>query len=349
MYFALRLIVGAIGLGLIYQAFLLYETQEGAFANKLEDLWIKIDDLHKVAVAKHTAFVSVLAAFFSTILDRIFGKKLLSVQATCVSVCYAIASLGLTLLVIDLYFEGKLEGEESFVSMLIYCFTYGTIPALIPRSTGSVWIKIWTIGFVFLAYHYFVGPLIEASALLLSAGQTKLTLFILALIIVVALSAGLFTAFIAVIRKMISYVSSVDSTKKVIFVIILGCLPLITLYVLWKTFLLSLGMATLPTEEQAKSFNVGLGTGIYLAYFSTMICTMLMHLIFIPFTGCFILLAALMMLHRLFWPVLERPVYALQKLEGAKRSKLFGLIGFVLLLFASGKIEWFEKLVKLVW
>ena len=44
----------------------------------------------------------------------------------------------------------------------------------------------------------------------------------------------------------------------------------------------------------------------------------------------FIALAMVMLIHKMLWPLLERPVYALQRFGVARRSKLLATIGIIL-------------------
>ena len=48
-------------------------------------------------------------------------------------------------------------------------------------------------------------------------------------------------------------------------------------------------------------------------------------------TACtFFLLAVTLLVHRVAWPVIQRPMYAFQGFGVARRSKLFGSLGFLL-------------------
>ena len=58
-------------------------------------------------------------------------------------------------------------------------------------------------------------------------------------------------------------------------------------------------------------------------------------------TLTFILLA-----HRMLWPFISRPIYSLQSLGIAKRSKLLGSVGALLIIASLGGAIWLEKVVE---
>jgi hypothetical protein len=107
LIFTLRVLAFILGLSLIYLTFL-YKHEEGPVKNKLEDLWIKIDDLQQLALSRQTAFMKVVAETITSGFNLIFGKKLISLQSLIVSVCYSIASIAIPIALIDLYIKSSL-------------------------------------------------------------------------------------------------------------------------------------------------------------------------------------------------------------------------------------------------
>lgn len=59
----------------------------------------------------------------------------------------------------------------------------------------------------------------------------------------------------------------------------------------------------------------------------------------------FVVLAILMVVHRIIWPILARPVYALADLGVIQQRKLLGCVGLALLGFGIGKLPEFVKQV----
>src|SRR5688500_723937 len=76
----------------LYAALFLYEDEQGKVQNKLEDLWIKIDVRHHVALSKHTVFMRVVADYTARTLSKLFGEKFFSLRFLGVSICFSLAS-----------------------------------------------------------------------------------------------------------------------------------------------------------------------------------------------------------------------------------------------------------------
>src|SRR5437762_2887130 len=80
---------------MLYLSAFLREDEEGKIQNVVEGWWIRLSDFEKAALSKQTAFMQTVAAIATSWFDRLFTKKLLSLTAICVSMCYTIASLAL--------------------------------------------------------------------------------------------------------------------------------------------------------------------------------------------------------------------------------------------------------------
>ena len=87
--------IAAIGLGsvLLYIALFLYETESGNYQNRLEDLWVRIDDLSRTALTRQTAFLKQTLGFLSFGFDSLFGKKLISTRSIAITLSYSVSSL----------------------------------------------------------------------------------------------------------------------------------------------------------------------------------------------------------------------------------------------------------------
>ena len=81
----------ALGTALICVGLFLSEDEEGRVQNQLENLWIKVDDRSKVGATQQ--FIRGCAQLYARALDRLFGRRLLSIQACGISLCLAEMSL----------------------------------------------------------------------------------------------------------------------------------------------------------------------------------------------------------------------------------------------------------------
>ena len=94
-----RLIRALLALGgsvLLYMAFFLYENERGQIQNRLEELWIAIDDQARKVPGKNAAFLREIVGIASATFDRFFGKKILSWRSVAVSACFSIASYAIS-------------------------------------------------------------------------------------------------------------------------------------------------------------------------------------------------------------------------------------------------------------
>jgi hypothetical protein len=93
MIMGFRWLGGAIGLFLLWSAIFLTESQERRVHSRLETLWIQVDDLKARAVPSHTALIAVAALWISPMLDRIFGRQLVTVKAISTSAMWSTATV----------------------------------------------------------------------------------------------------------------------------------------------------------------------------------------------------------------------------------------------------------------
>jgi hypothetical protein len=88
---ASRVVAGIVGVVAFYLAFFLYENEEGIWQNRLENLWIGISDRAKMTHSTATALFNKLAETFTDYSNRLFGKKLLSLQSIGTSTTLSMA------------------------------------------------------------------------------------------------------------------------------------------------------------------------------------------------------------------------------------------------------------------
>ena len=91
--YLLRFVLLTSGLFLIYAALFLYETEHGLLQNKLEDLWIRIDDRQRPFLSRHTVLIKGLATLLISAFNRLFGSRLLSLRAILVSASFSLAPI----------------------------------------------------------------------------------------------------------------------------------------------------------------------------------------------------------------------------------------------------------------
>lgn len=78
-----------------YIAFFLYENEEGALRNRIDDLWIAVDERARVTDNRSTALFNKIALKLVSASVAVFGKALVSVRMFAVSTNLSMAGAGL--------------------------------------------------------------------------------------------------------------------------------------------------------------------------------------------------------------------------------------------------------------
>ena len=143
--------------------------------------------------------------------------------------------------------------------------------------------------------------------------------------------------FIMLTRWQLRWSMGFESFTKICVIILLNCIAAILL-VIGPILIMILSLMLWGGSDTGLSR--GLETAWWVTSYSNVFGAM--------FALAFVFLAIIMLLHRIFWELLERPVYALQKLGLARRSKLLGTIGTILITAAVGGLPWLEKIVEML-
>jgi len=160
----------------------------------------------------------------------------------------------------------------------------------------------------------------------------------------------LFTSFVLVTRFSLKKLSVAKSTGKAIVFLLIGCTPVPVFWALMKIMLFFVNHTELtsrsPSDPTATSHMtaqewVAIGS---LIVFSLSFFT---NVAFILGPALFFSIAALLLVHRVLWLILEQPLGKLSETGIFKYRKTIATIGLVTFLFGIGKPEWLEKLLKL--
>src|ERR1035438_1675411 len=89
-----RLILRCLGI-LFIQAFFLYENERGELENRIEEMWIRIDDYRQNALSRQVGFFRETSKVTDSIINRFLGVRLVSFQAIAVCMTYSLASMEL--------------------------------------------------------------------------------------------------------------------------------------------------------------------------------------------------------------------------------------------------------------
>lgn len=120
---AVRALTLSGGVCACWGALFLYESQERQIQNILEAWWIRVDDISRGAVSRHTGFARATAELTQAGLDRLFGSKLLSLRAIFMSFSLSVTSLFVIAALIMIcrdsrFFYGLLNGVATILIVL---------------------------------------------------------------------------------------------------------------------------------------------------------------------------------------------------------------------------------------
>jgi len=108
-----------IGSLLIAAATLLYSTEEKRLQNRIEDLWLLASELRPTSETWLTAIVAAAASVVLRIIDRSFGKNLISFSAFASAIITSTYSLVMIIVIMDLQiFDPKTRLEVAVIATI---------------------------------------------------------------------------------------------------------------------------------------------------------------------------------------------------------------------------------------
>jgi hypothetical protein len=300
------------GLLFVYAGLFLTETEEGQLQNRLQQLWVGVDDLQSRAMTRQAAFLQRTSRLVADGLVRLFGNKLFSAKSAASCLCFSLGSLYLSLAM----FAGKMPLLSK--PTLLVC-------SLILVTCG-VSQKLRYLGFVVLA----VATSIEAIGLRGSLAVYQASFGEIAfglLFYVIGILSGI--VFIALTRWSLGVASHLSSTPSIMAIILANG-------VLGAALVSSLAFVEL-LPYHVSVFGPRVGRSLisrphgFLIFLYNVATTNLFTAL-LAFLVVLLLLTAL--IHRIVWPVISRPVYAAHRHGLIAQHKLLTAIGASCLLLA---------------
>ncbi|MFY9619268.1 MAG: hypothetical protein WAQ99_05610 [Pyrinomonadaceae bacterium] len=328
VYIAARVLLAVIGGLLIYVAAFLYETEKKKIQDTLEVLWISIDEKQKGAISWSVVFTQAVAQLTGSSLDRLFGHRIFSLQAIGVSLCYSYASFLLLLF----YFDRSVSLDRSpaydEIILAIY-IALGTMPAFIAKRPNLM--RLWfvvvltSLGlFDLFEYRFVLGDSWE-DAYERFSGSTGFYIGI-----TIGIVCNIF--FMVVLRKGLRWSASLTSAPRIILVILGICLAIFIFFVGPLLYERQSSLDDIYDDEYLFIIWVAVTSNLFIALTAIM----------------FLMLAFGLLVHRIFWPTLNRSIYALQNLPVAKRNSLLWTVGTTLIACAFGWSAWPRLITNLL-
>lgn len=320
LHYAYVWILRIVACLLIYVAEFLYEDEELKIQNRLEGWWIRLNDKQHSALSLSTRFMQGIAQLVTRGFDRLFGKPLFSLRALVASFCYSFVSLYISVEFLIILRIGK--------------------PAHVPSlSVGTLWVVFFAVGGTYPLFLkdqviYRIRNFSISLYLILDLGLlVAFTKDVIQVVVLTGARVGLSAAvhliefmvltvassfvsdflYIAITRWMLRKMPKIEKSYKIVFGIMINILIMVGLI----TVPAYLGLMTLLKFH---SFMVGVALifCLFLNSIDVLVCL------------TFIVLALALLVHRLVWPVLERPLYAFARLDVVGRKKLLYVAAVVL-------------------
>jgi hypothetical protein len=306
---------------------LLYETEEGLFQNKLEVLWIRLSYAGSAALSKQANFIRAVAGLTDAFFDRVFGVALISSRSVAVSACFSIVSLGIVCSPGINDFPLLDIGVAFYVPFVMLLSVAGILPAVLGNRLPR---KMWLLGVALLCFIAFVGMYsLDWFNAVFSSDPFRELKYDVAFLV---LTIGCDTLFVVATRWLLRKASSLHSGVRILAVVlgnisIAGVLVLLPLIgPLRPSGALNLWKARHDLvkffERQALSATPG---NIFLLTLAG--SNLFDAAVAFAFVGLFLV----MLIHRLLWPALQRPVYAIAKGGLVRHRKLLFIFGATLL------------------
>ena len=294
-----------VGTLLGYTVVAMFPDEEGGLQNRIENLWISIDDKQKSAVGRAIAILNRAASYVTRIYNHILGSRLISIQMIGVSSASSIAGffisgalLLLTLLYLSLSRHAAVTPQFNVSLWVIgaLCFVFGSavlVFAVLPSVIRN-WFGLAVSLAPLLLFAYGSVLVVKRQHGALISNQVT---FLAGLVIGVL--TDIFV--LAAVRLSLRLIANTQKFIKIVWAVLVqvGALILIVL---------------VPFEASTPLLSANkdsLGAKVLLFSMMFNFFTMLGIL-------AFLLLLVVLMVHRALWPTLGRLVYSIARSNHSK-------------------------------
>ena len=318
---ASRFVALLVGLLAYYIAVFMYEDEEGKWQNRIEKLWVDINDREKQAGTKASAFFSKVAAITTKVFNSIFGPRLLSARFVGTSICWSLATM---LLFALLALQAKrLLGRLDLSPTDLASFWHAELVVLITgllfsflAILPSLWHSRWAVALSLLpVIFFFFGFLL---VLLVRTHSLKPENW--GLILGLALSLLSDVLLVGLVRFTVRWVSAKASVSRTALAILIQLS--IVYFLVLVPFAIPVGFPDFSQSVGLMALLMMGGLNIFTALAS------------LTFVLSLLLLLPLLLLHRALWPVLGRIIYPLDRHQIIRNRKITVPLGSACIIYA---------------
>lgn len=311
----------------------MFPDEEGKLQNRIENLWIAVDDKQKSAVRRATLLFNRIASYVTRVYNRILGTSLISFQmigvssASSIAAFFLFAALALFFL-LYLSLSRHVAVAPHFNSSLfligVVCLIFGFIPlvfAFIPS-----FIRNW-FGRLISLVPLLLFTYVMSSSILTNQSASKYTqeTVISGLYLGIATDIGA----LAAVRMSVRLIATTTRIGQIIFAVILQLAVLVLIAVV------PFEVPTPLLAANQHSFGAQFLLSSMMFNFFTMLGV-----------AAFLLLLTVVLVHRAFWPLLGRLVYSIARFKPIQNNRLaFAVVGLVCMLYGIGFLNWHSVVV----
>jgi hypothetical protein len=302
-------------------AIVLYPNEEGRMQSKFEDFWVRVDDYQKLVLSRHTVFMAQVANLEAAFLDRVFGDKLVSIRSIAVSCCCSVASFALAILLLE---AADASNRQLSISWLV----------------GTLTVVALFILYVLLPYQCGIRDAILFSSLPIILGWIVLSnpvwLFeenVVTFLTFVVAGFCCDVIFIAATRRLLRLAGEMTRSIRIVGLLILNlALAVALVFPILLPFVLRSGYDVVFTSRWFDMISMAVGLS---NLFESLLALL------------FVVLAALLLVHRALWPLLNRTLFRMQDVGTTGRRAILMTVGLSLMGLSGWKVPGlFNELVR---
>jgi hypothetical protein len=281
-----------------YAAAFLHEDEEGAIQNRLEEWWIRLAYGRDHALSRTATFMRGIARLSNRAFDAALGKQLWSFQAIGVSFWFSWASFFFfVFLATHIPKFAPKQMPQHIWSDTAVALLLGFSPLIIGRRLAYL---LW--GLVATPTVLGLGGFLIFTIKRMGYAPVLHAVGIVAMVLVASLVSDLL--YIAITRWLLRGVAKMQRVYEIVGIIAFDCLLAFILF--YGPIQLAVWVVKSPIFE----------AGAFL------ILVVMLNFGDIVACSVFFVVMLFMLLHRILWPTLERPIYFLQRYRVISNKKL---------------------------
>jgi len=310
------------------------EQKERLAHEKIATLWIRLDDRQSSALTRHVSTVHKIAALTDLALDRLFGKKLLSLRAALVSTLLSVATLcGIAWCAVSaiLWFGGTTVLGEALAK-------YQCVPPQLLVGAGYALSGILGLISLMVGFCAFL-PLALRDDFLIG-WEALAVVFLTSLLPLLGIKSGA-SVLTAILLGLACDVLFVAALRSLLRRMQTWTHSTIALLVPFGTLVLAVLIVAVPGISGMVLFRTSTRAGLLLLFVaaSNVYDSVVAAVYFVVGFGN--------ICHRLAWPSVKAPIYALQRHQFVTNHKKLVLIAAMSLLSVGifGFPSWLQSLI----